>query len=108
MDSWPSHRGRKILRMARSEYVFGYEAEPADERPTGYGTTGFGQSGMASLYTAPAPWSATAHSTFDEPSHAIDRVRERREQRRLKTSVALLVSLLGGIGAAAALFATQS
>jgi len=95
--------------MARSDYVFGYEAEPADERPTDYRTTGFGPSGMASLYTAPAPWTATQHSTFDTPSHSIDRVRERREQRRLKTRVATLVSLLAAVSAAAvAMLATRA
>jgi len=88
--------------MARSEYIFGYEAEPADERPTDYRTTSFGSSGMASLYTTPAQWSTSEHSTFDAPSHAIDRVRERRERRRLKASVTVLLSLLVALGAAAA------
>ena len=87
--------------MARSDYVFGYEAEPADERPTDYRTTSFGASGMASLYTAPAPWHASQRSTFDAPSHSIDRVHERREQRRLKSRVAVLVSLLAAVGVAA-------
>jgi len=87
--------------MARTEYVFGYEAEPADERPTDYRTTSFGSSGMASLYTTPAPWSVSEQSTFDEPSHAIERVRERRERRRLRLSVTLLLSLLVALGVAA-------
>lgn len=87
--------------MARSYYVFGYDAEPSDERPTDYGTTGFGQSGMASLYTAPAPWSVSQHSTFDAPSRVVGRVAARREQRRLKTSITVLLSLLAAIAVAA-------
>ena len=87
--------------MARSDYVFGYEAEPADERPTDYRTTSFGASGMASLYTAPAPWNASQRSTFDAPSHSIDRARERREERRLKGRVALLLSMLAAVGVTA-------
>jgi len=87
--------------MPRSEYVFDFEAEPADERPTDYRTTSFGSSGMASLYSAPAPWSMSQHSTFDVPSHSIDRVRERRERRRLKASMTVLLSLLATLAAAA-------
>src|SRR5262245_16602384 len=93
---------RKNERMAQGHYVFGYEAEPADERPTDYGTTGFGRSGMASLYTAPAPWSTTQHSTFEAPSHSIDRVMARREQRRLKARVAALLAVLAAVAVATA------
>ncbi|MCG3190259.1 MAG: hypothetical protein LKCHEGNO_02906 [Burkholderiaceae bacterium] len=88
--------------MARRDYVFGYEAEPADERPTDYRTTSFGSSGMASLYTAPAPWSVSEQSTFDEPSRAIERVRERREQGRLKARLAVLSAVLAAVGLLAA------
>ncbi len=88
--------------MTRSDYVFGYEAEPADERPTDFRTTSFGPSGIASQYTAPTPWAMSEHSTFDMPSLAIDRVRERREQRRLKMRLKALLALLAVIAAAAA------
>jgi hypothetical protein len=64
------------LGMHRKQYVFGYDAEPTLERPTGFGQTGFGQTGFdaANALTVPAPWAASVHSTFDEPSHAFARV----------------------------------
>ena len=61
--------------MGRGHYVFDYDAEPADERPTGFGQTNFGQSGLAALSTIAAPWTASEHSTFDQPSHAIEGLR---------------------------------
>jgi hypothetical protein len=107
--------------MARRDYVFDYEAEPADERPTGYGDTHFGQTqfghsqfshtdlgrtssdpwGLTSTAAAPAPWAMSAHSTFEEPSRAIDRVQQRRRQRRLKISLALVFALIAALAAAA-------
>ena len=109
--------------MARRDYVFDYEAEPADERPTGYGDTHFGQTGFGqsqlgcatdlgrtssdpwgltstSTATAPAPWAVSAHSTFEAPSRAIDRVQQRRRQSQLKAWLVLLVALFGAVAAA--------
>lgn len=60
--------------MHRKPYVFGYEDEPADERPTGFGETSFGHSGLAAVSTVAAAWTASQHSTFDEPSRAFERV----------------------------------
>jgi hypothetical protein len=110
--------GAEDRAMARRDYVFGYEAEPADERPTGYGDTAFGQTtgfghtshigrtnfdtgGLASSATAPAPWSVSEHSTFEEPSRAIDRVQQQRRWRRLKVRLAALFVLFGAAAAAA-------
>jgi len=84
--------------MGRGHYVFGYDAEPAEERPTDFGrSTNFGQSGLAPLSTAASPWSTTAHSTFDSPSHAIDRVRALRERRRRPYVIAALIVLAATI-----------
>ena len=47
----------------------------------------------------------SAHSTFEEPSRAIDRVQHRRRQRRMKTRLALLFVLFGAIAAAAIVLA---
>jgi len=60
-------------------YVYDYDNEPADERATGFGETNFGHSGVAALSTA-APWTMSQHSTFDEPSHASQRVQAYRRQ----------------------------
>jgi hypothetical protein len=110
--------GAEDRAMARRDYVFDYEAEPADERPTGYGDTAFGHStnfghtsnlgrtnadpwGATFGATAPAPWAASEHSTFEQPSHAIERVHARRQRRRLKAQLAVLFTLLGTFAAAA-------
>jgi len=87
--------------MPRNLYVYGYDAEPADERPTGFGQTNFGQSGLAALSTVAGPWTASEHSTFDEPSRAIDRVHARRERARRPYVVAALVLLAATIIASA-------
>jgi hypothetical protein len=79
--------------MGRDLYVFGFDAEPADERPTGFGQTNFGQSGLAALSTVAAPWTASEHSTFDEPSRAIERVRARKDRARRPYVVAAIVLL---------------
>jgi len=86
--------------MRRDHYVFGYEAEPADERPTGFGQTNFGQSGLVTLTTMPAPWTVSEHSTFDEPSRSIDKVLTRRRQRSLVNAVIAAMVLLAGAAVA--------
>jgi hypothetical protein len=85
--------------MRRDHYVFGYEAEPADERPTDFGrTTGFGRSGHAALAsTAPAPWAMSQHSTFDAPSRAIEQVQALKERRRRPYVIAALMLLAATI-----------
>ena len=90
--------------MARGHYVFTYDAEPADERPTDYGSTNFGLTDLAALRTAPAPWTMSQHSTFEEPGHANDRVLERRRGRRLKSRLIKLGVLLVGTAACAVAF----
>jgi hypothetical protein len=72
--------------MQAKPYVFGYEAEPANERPTDFGSTNFGHSGIAALSTVAAPWTASEHSTFDEPSHSFDRVRALRVRSRRRSA----------------------
>jgi hypothetical protein len=85
--------------MHRKPYVFGYDAEPADERPTGFGQTEFS---LATASTAPAPWQVGEHSTFDEPSRAFERVlaMRRERERRFKLGV-IAVALICTTTAAA-------
>ena len=81
----------KIALMGRSShYIFGFEAEPADERPTGYGSTNFGRMDPATMSTTPAAWMASEHATLGVPSQAIERVEVRQKRRQLK---ALLIAL---------------
>jgi len=93
--------------MGRSHYVYGYEAEPANERPTGFGQTNFGQSGLAALSTVAAPWTASEHSTFDQPSHSIDRVETFRERRRRPFVLAAIALLAAVIIASAVMLAMR-
>lgn len=93
--------------MQRKPYVFDYASEPSDERPTDFGSTNFsstnfGQSGLVALSTVAAPWTSSQHSTFDEPSHAFDRVQDLRDQaRRRKAGLAALAGLVvAAVGAA--------
>ena len=79
------------LGMQRKQYVFGYDAEPALERPTGFGQTAFD---AANALTAPAPWAASVHSTFDEPSHAFARVATIRRARALQTKLVVAAALV--------------
>src|SRR4029077_20562373 len=77
----------------RSHNPTGSKAKPADERPTGFGQTNFGQSGLAALSTVASPWTASEHSTFDQPSHSINRVETLRERRRRPFVLAAIVLL---------------
>jgi len=90
--------------MQRGHYVYGYDAEPVDERPTGFGQTNFGptnwQSGLVTLTTMPAPWTTSEHSTFDEPSRAIGRVVARRRRRSALTAAIAVVVLVAAAAAA--------
>ena len=99
--------------MRRNHYVFGYEAEPADERPTDFGRTqfgqtGFGQSGLAALSTVAAPWTASEHSTFDEPSRAIERVQAVRARARRRYVLAAVVFIASVAIASAVTLAMRS
>lgn len=64
--------------MQPRPYVYDYDNEPADERPTGFGETNFGHSGIAALSTT-AAWTMSQHSTFDEPSRTAHRVQAYRK-----------------------------
>ena len=75
--------------MSNKHFVYAYDSEPAIDR-----TTGFPRFDQSTL-TAPAPWSASEHSTFDEPSRSIDRIRAhrtRRENGRVITMMLIAVT----------------
>ena len=82
--------------MHRKPYAFEYDAEPADERPTGFGQSQFD---VASVLTAPAPWQASEYSTFDEPSRALERIEEIQRERAMRARLAMVTAAV--IGAAA-------
>jgi len=89
-------------------YVYDYDNEPAAERPTGFGETSFGHSGIAALSTT-AAWTMSQHSTFDQPSHAIDRVQSYRRHGAHRRAGLIGVALLAvAILAAAAALALHS
>ena len=85
-------------------YVYGYDNEPSDERPTGFGETNFGHSGIAALSTT-AAWTVSQHSTFDEPSRSSQRVQAYRQHgvRRHAGLIGVVLLALAVVGAALAL-----
>jgi hypothetical protein len=66
--------------MRHKLYVYDYGNEPSDERPTGFGETNYGHSGMAALSTTSGAWSVSEHSTFDEPGRSAHRVQAYRQR----------------------------
>jgi hypothetical protein len=108
--------------MPRPIYVYGYENEPADERPTDFGQTSFGNTqfgttnfgttnfdlSSAALSTQPAPWTVSAHSTFDAPSRSFERVQALQQRsRRLRWGIAALVLLVAAVIASAVAYTTD-
>jgi hypothetical protein len=93
--------------MQRDHYVFGYEAEPADERPTGFGQTNFGRSDLVPM-TQPSAWTVSQHSTFDAPSRAIDRVEARRRRKQVKAALFAFALLAVAAIVCAAVIATRT
>jgi len=83
-------------------YVFDYDNEPADERPTGFGETAFEHSGIAAVSTI-AAWTMSQHSTFDEPSRAAHRVQAYRRHGTHRRAGLIGVALLAVAIVAAAL-----
>ena len=63
--------------MSSKDFVYAYDSEPAIDRTTGFPR--FDQSTFAC--PSLSPWSASEHSTFDQPSHSIERVQARRARR---------------------------
>jgi hypothetical protein len=69
--------------MARKTHVFGWEHEPANERPTGVV-----QSTLAS------GWVVSQQSTFDQPSRAVRNNAGRQSSARFVAVLALAVATL--------------
>jgi hypothetical protein len=94
--------------MRPRQYVYDYDNEPADERPTGFGETSFGHSGIAALSTT-AAWTMSQHSTFDEPSRAAQRVQAwRKHGARRHAGLIGVVLLVAAVIAAALALARYS
>jgi len=71
--------------MSNKHFVYAYDSEPAIDRTTGFPRFDHSTS------TAPGPWNASEHSTFDEPSHSIERVQARRARRENKYVIMTVV-----------------
>jgi hypothetical protein len=95
---------RENSAMQPRPYVYDYDAEPADERPTGFGETNFGHSGVAALSTT-AAWNMSQHSTFDEPSRAAQRVQAYRQRNAYRHAAGLVGVVLLAVAVLAAAFA---
>jgi hypothetical protein len=95
--------------MRRDHHASGHEAEPADERRTGFGQTNFGQSGLVTLTTIPARWTVSEHLTFDEPNRSSDKARARRRHSNLvNLGIAAIVLLAAAVVAAVVTLAIRS
>jgi hypothetical protein len=92
--------------MRPRPYIYRYDNEPADERPTGFGETNFGHSGVAALSTT-AAWNVSQHSTFDEPGRSMHRVQAYRKHgvRRRVGLIGVVLLAMAVVGAALALAA---
>ncbi|HEY6356179.1 MAG TPA: hypothetical protein VIY30_16975 [Burkholderiaceae bacterium] len=53
-----------------------------------------------STTTAPAPWSASEHSTVEHPSYSIERVQARRTQQENKHAITMLLIAVTAVCAA--------
>jgi hypothetical protein len=86
--------------MSNKHFVYAYDSEPAIDRTTGFPR--FEHSALTS--SAPAPWSASEHSTFEQPSHSVERVQARRtrqENRYVITTALLAVTAVSAAVVAA-------
>jgi hypothetical protein len=94
-----------IWSMRHKLYVYDYDNEPSDERPTGFGETNFGHSGVAALSTTSGAWFMSQQSTFDEPSRAAHRVQAYRKHnaRRHAGLIGVVLLALAVVAAALAL-----
>jgi hypothetical protein len=69
--------------MAKKPHVFGWEHEPANERPTG-----------AVQSTLASGWVVSQQSTFDQPSRAMRNHPGRQARARFVAALALAVAAL--------------
>ena len=80
--------------MSKKHFVYAYDSEPAIDRTTGFPRFDH------STFTSPASWSASEHSTFDQPSHSIDRVHARRAQRENRYVIMTLLAAVTAVSTA--------
>ena len=82
--------------MSNKHFVYAYESEPAIDRTTGFPR--FDHSTLTSA--APTDWSASEHSTFEQPSHSIERVQARRAQRENRYVVVTVLAAITAVSTA--------
>jgi len=82
--------------MSNKHFVFAYDSEPAIDRTTGFPRFDH----AASTSTAPAPWSASEHSTFEHPGHSIERVQARRTRRENRHAITMMLVAVTAVSAA--------
>jgi hypothetical protein len=81
--------------MSNKHFVYAYDSEPAIDR-----TTGFPRFDHSALMSAPAPWRASEHSTFEQPSHSIERAQARRTRRENRYVIMTLLAAVTAVSAA--------
>ena len=86
----------KMVRMARGTHLYRF---PLDDK-----STDFADLERATTSSAPASWAASQRSSFDEPSHVGDRVRQHRDEAALRVRLTTLGLLLLAAAMTAAVF----
>ena len=89
-----------MVRTMDSKYfVYAYESEPSLDR-----TTGFGRTDHSVLSTSPAQWTASEHSTFEQPSRSSDSLRARKVRqenvRLIDTALIAAVAVFAAVAVA--------
>lgn len=82
--------------MSNKRFVFAYDSEPAIDRTTGFPRLEHAEP----VSTAPAAWRPSEHSTFEQPSHPIDKARARGTWRESQYAITLVLLAVTAVSAA--------
>ena len=89
-----SNQGERA--MSEKHFVYAYDSEPAIDRTTGFGRTDH----SALAPTIPAPWRASEHWTFEQPSCSRERVQGCRTQQENRYAITMVLIAVTAISAA--------
>ena len=85
-----------VRAMSKRDFVYAYDSEPALDRTTGFGRTDH----SALLSTTSAAWSASEHSTFEQPSRSLEIVQARRTRQENRYVITMVLVAVTAVSAA--------